>query len=168
MKVYIITEGCYSDYHIEAVFTDKLKAEEYVKIRSDCEIEKYDTLDDTYEIGKHKQTSYISVIYKKYLTSNKEEISIQVINTNDIEYPDIEEYPYNYKYFAYHDFYSNKEWNYIGVSLNYPNPNNLNQDDIEGMRQKYLTICRDYIAKAYSLHDIDGYSWEQIKEMLFN
>lgn len=27
MKVYVVTEGSYSDYHIEAIFSDKLKAE---------------------------------------------------------------------------------------------------------------------------------------------
>jgi len=29
-KVYIVTEGVYSDYHIEAVFSSKAEAEEYI------------------------------------------------------------------------------------------------------------------------------------------
>ena len=31
MKVYLVTEGCYSDYHIEAAFSTKEKAEELVE-----------------------------------------------------------------------------------------------------------------------------------------
>jgi len=30
-KIYIVTDGCYSDYHIEACFTTKEKAKEYIK-----------------------------------------------------------------------------------------------------------------------------------------
>lgn len=42
-KVYIVTEGEYSDYGIEAVFSTKEKANEYVQQHgSDCRIEEYD------------------------------------------------------------------------------------------------------------------------------
>ena len=42
MKVYIVTDGDYSDYHIEAVFTNKEKAETYAALRCyDC-VEEYD------------------------------------------------------------------------------------------------------------------------------
>ena len=56
MKVYVVTAGEYSDYHIEKVFLDKKKAESYALINSgpfswqDCEIEEYDTYDDEYVI----------------------------------------------------------------------------------------------------------------------
>lgn len=47
MKVYIVTEGCYSDYHIEAVFDSYGKAVAYVGAKasrySDHQIETYDT-----------------------------------------------------------------------------------------------------------------------------
>ena len=43
MKVYIVTSGCYSDYHIEAVFTDKEKAKRYANFNSDRGIETYET-----------------------------------------------------------------------------------------------------------------------------
>lgn len=47
MKVYIVTQGCYSDYHIEKVFLDRQKAEEYVKYYTasaydDLQIEEYE------------------------------------------------------------------------------------------------------------------------------
>lgn len=47
MKVYVVTEGCYSDYHIEAVFDSYGKAVAYVEAKarrySDYQIETYDT-----------------------------------------------------------------------------------------------------------------------------
>lgn len=47
MKVYIVTRGCYSDYYIDKVFTDKDKAEEYRKWCYDAnDLEIYDTEDD--------------------------------------------------------------------------------------------------------------------------
>lgn len=47
MKIYVVTAGSYSDYHIEKVFTDKLKAEEYRQWLYDAnDIEEYETEDD--------------------------------------------------------------------------------------------------------------------------
>lgn len=48
MKIYIVTSGEYSDYSINAVFTDKAKAEAFVEIKnrgsrwSSCDIEEWD------------------------------------------------------------------------------------------------------------------------------
>ena len=42
MKVYIVTAGSYSDYHIEAVFTDPEKANKYKNLDSDREVEEYE------------------------------------------------------------------------------------------------------------------------------
>lgn len=42
MKVYVVTAGCYSDYHIEAVFTDPVLANEYANINSERQIEKFE------------------------------------------------------------------------------------------------------------------------------
>lgn len=42
MIVYVVTEGSYSDYHIEAVFTDRDQANNYLKLYPDCEIEEYE------------------------------------------------------------------------------------------------------------------------------
>lgn len=47
MKVYIVTQGEYSDYRIKAVFTDNEQAELYAAVHSGeydpCEVEKWDT-----------------------------------------------------------------------------------------------------------------------------
>ena len=52
MKVYIVTCGSYSDYHINKVFTDKDKAEEYRKWCYDAnDVEVYDT-EDNFEFTK--------------------------------------------------------------------------------------------------------------------
>ena len=53
MKIYVITAGEYSDYHIVAVTTDKEKAENFVKLHNDSKrfyyddayVEEYDTDD---------------------------------------------------------------------------------------------------------------------------
>lgn len=49
MTVYVVTMGDYSDYHIEAVFMSRDKAEIYCATKLDgmsCSIERYDTSDD--------------------------------------------------------------------------------------------------------------------------
>ena len=52
MKIYIVTSGEYSDYHINAVFSTKEEAEKYCALNNkagdnwtDCEIEEWDTQD---------------------------------------------------------------------------------------------------------------------------
>lgn len=54
MKIYVVTSGEYSDYCINAVFTNKEKAMEYIAIRAgqsdfseDLHMEEYDTMDDS-------------------------------------------------------------------------------------------------------------------------
>lgn len=55
MKVYIVTAGEYSDYHICKVFLDKEKAEKYVALENElnkgcwdeCYINEWDTADDS-------------------------------------------------------------------------------------------------------------------------
>jgi len=49
MKVYIVTAGDYSAYHIERVFLDKEKANIYAKMNGG-EVERYNTHDDKFEI----------------------------------------------------------------------------------------------------------------------
>lgn len=42
MKIYVVTDGEYSDYHIEAVFTDKAKAKWYADVHA-ANVEEYDS-----------------------------------------------------------------------------------------------------------------------------
>ncbi len=57
MKVYIVTQGDYSDYSIRKVFLDKEKAEKYAKYIStkydEAYVEEYDTYDENFITKKH-------------------------------------------------------------------------------------------------------------------
>lgn len=57
-RVYVVTSGCYSDYHIEAVFSDKKHAEIYANLDSDRRVEPY-TLDNV----KLESKATLSVCY---------------------------------------------------------------------------------------------------------
>ncbi len=45
-EIYVVTAGCYSDYHIEAIFKDRAKAEFYCTCHEDCEIKEYNFSDN--------------------------------------------------------------------------------------------------------------------------
>lgn len=65
-KVYVVTEGCYSDYHIEAIFSDKNKADIHAALlnstpgRDGAEVEEYE-LDDV-EIDTNKKVIHYAVV----------------------------------------------------------------------------------------------------------
>ena len=60
MTVYVVTSGIYSDYHIDAIFTDKVKAELYCAVHENSldqpEIEEWDT--DGVEIATDKPVKH--------------------------------------------------------------------------------------------------------------
>ena len=71
MKVYVVTSGCYSDYTIEKIFTDKQKAEEYAEWVWDAnEVEEYDTEDD-WTFNKYYKV-VVSYTWYPYPSSNDE------------------------------------------------------------------------------------------------
>lgn len=62
MKVYIVTDGCYSDYMIEKIFSNRPAAEEYKKwrnIRND--IEEYEVYDEPFEKIDGEKVMFIRV-----------------------------------------------------------------------------------------------------------
>ena len=69
MKIYIVTDGCYSDYHIEAVFTDKEKAKLFAALHNCSNLEEYETSDDNL---KGVTTSYYTHIIRAYPKENGE------------------------------------------------------------------------------------------------
>lgn len=76
MKIYVITSGCYSDYHIDAVTDDKEKAE-FLKLKFSDEydpanIEEYDT--DEYSV---EGIQNIKLFYWK----------VSICNGNSLVYP---------------------------------------------------------------------------------
>lgn len=58
MKIYIVTAGCYSNYHIESVFTDRKKAKKYANLNSDRTIETYETQDNSIISPTHIKAWY--------------------------------------------------------------------------------------------------------------
>src|SRR5436190_8000413 len=62
MTIYIVTEGTYSDYHIEGAFSSRERADEYVKIR-EGEKYRYEVSVEEYELDEELKKSYIT-IYK--------------------------------------------------------------------------------------------------------
>lgn len=53
--IYIVTDGEYSDYHIEGVFLNKEKAYKYAEL-NDCIVEEYEPMDDAEIIVGQKVT----------------------------------------------------------------------------------------------------------------
>lgn len=72
-KVYIVTSGEYSDYHINAVFSTREKAEEYVDAQgSDYRVEEY-PVDDA-EVKKNESIWLVSV---NWITGNADSANPQ-------------------------------------------------------------------------------------------
>lgn len=57
MKVYVVTSGSYSDYHIDAVFTDHNKARRYANLDTDRNIEEY-------------EADYVNTVYRDNVEYN--------------------------------------------------------------------------------------------------
>lgn len=99
MKIYIVTSGEYSEYHICGVFTKKKLAKEYAKING-FSSQNY-TIEE-YEADKH-QTDFDSggehmIIYILYDVANN-----RILNS-DTDYDDgdcVEDYSYNLKTFYF-------------------------------------------------------------------
>ena len=54
MKVYVVTSGEYSNYHIDAIFTDEKIANQYANLDSDRNVEEYETDIDSIESDPNK------------------------------------------------------------------------------------------------------------------
>lgn len=75
MKVYVVTAGEYSDYHICKIFLDKEKAEKYVALENEineylcdqCWVDEWDTSDDSVDMDAKTATYYYA-----YITTNGE------------------------------------------------------------------------------------------------
>lgn len=153
MKIYVVTTGSYSDYRIEKVFTNKDKAEEFAKWCYDSnDVEEYDTEDDI-DVGKYYK---ICAQYKVYDNGRNETPIVNVYNcanTNDGG---------NYTYLTdYHKYGSN----YIVLTIcRFVKANN---DDKNFYKQKYTKVAYDTMAMIKQLV-ADGYSYDQINEMLKN
>ena len=68
MNVYIVTDGCYSDYSIQKVFSNREAAEEYKKWhRCDNDIEEYEVFDSMSAVDVNaKPVMFIRVAAKVF------------------------------------------------------------------------------------------------------
>ena len=90
MKVYIVTAGEYSDYHIDAVFTNETMANQYANMDSDRQVEEYETDIESVIPDPNKLIYHVSYDFEKnkittlYLTSgnNKEDDWVNDITLN--------------------------------------------------------------------------------------
>lgn len=64
MKVYVVTDGMYSDYHIEAVFTDRLQAELYCATHHANYIEEYDADEHKFESDKEPKIEWTAEFWR--------------------------------------------------------------------------------------------------------
>lgn len=78
MKVYIVTDGEYSGYHIKAVFTDEKKAKQYAAIHKCDTIEEYEANSpqiegetDVFIVHKIRFNSRGFYVYDHYYSTEK-------------------------------------------------------------------------------------------------
>lgn len=86
MKVYIVTDGAYSDYSIEKVFSNRSAAEEFKKWRNiRNEIEEYEVYDEPFEQVDGERVMFIRVqgtVYPEAIVDIRYEIRRDMINAN--------------------------------------------------------------------------------------
>lgn len=153
MKVYIVTRGCYSDYSIDKVFTDREKAEKYVAYNSggydEPMIEEYDTVEQDFE-----QINYIEVNYD--ITKDDEFFEIEFFKTDSIgkELKSVETTDFSVNRF---------EDDYDSLFLT----RTISAEHIkENIKDKYLKVCRDLYAQIKSLKEVEGWNEEMINDWL--
>ena len=97
-RVYILTEGDYSDYHIIAVFSDKARAIEFMKRRrsdlTDEQIEEYFVEEWPLDIDVTPQGQWLAVCYlwDEFATS------IEYVEPHERRWEDVQKAPYVQKW----------------------------------------------------------------------
>lgn len=151
-EVYIVTAGDYSDYHIEAVFKDKAKAEAYCKCHKDCEIEDFGFSDDNiYTIF-----NYVRIQYNIYL--NRDSDDNQYVQFGRLSEED-DGWFYNENYVEVSVY---GDW--LTIVLNRKLPKTYDENKI---REKYTKILYDLRAEVkcmLSEQDTSSYEKQKIAE----
>lgn len=155
MKVYVVTSGCYSDYTIRKIFTDKQKAEDYKEWIIDAnDVEEYDTADDLSYDKYYK----IIVNYTERIDNKNTplEIRIEKCLSNDM---------YTFGGVGYSDYsripYTNTK--FVLTMVRFIPEQNWNE---EFYRNKYTKAMYDYVAIARQKR-LEGWSEKDIR-ILFN
>ena len=141
MKVYVVTSGNYSAYHIDRVFLNENKAHEYLKwaMGGHGYVEDFETSDDKFDIDELKDKTVIYAIY--YFNEGFEDINIY---NDGFDEHDLNKFVYD-EYFSF-------------ISIVKAVPRNYNEEEIK-------KILYDKYAEIKSLV-AEGYTEEQINEMI--
>ena len=144
--LYIVTAGDYSDYHIEAVFKDKNKAEFYCTCHENCEIEEFGFSDDNIF------TPFESVIINFYIYTDKSREDKAIFKFRHLSKEDDRWYMKNRNSVsAYGDW--------INICLYRRLPDNYDEEKI---RQKYTKVCQDLKAEIlYFVSEYDLSTYEK-------
>jgi hypothetical protein len=154
VEIYVITSGSYSDYGIIRIFTDKVKAELYVKLnpyaRGDStELQTWQTDDDTL----FEQVRYVTVDYSVYDTGHiNYGFSLTSSTTLDSEVADME--------------YIYRDENGIKRTLLYLVRKVDNSTDGDILEERYKRVCEDLYAQIRSLIDTEGWTEEMVDKWL--
>lgn len=143
-EIYVVTAGSYSDYHIEAIFKEKSKAEFYCSCHENCDIEEYNFSDDCIF------TPFNSVTINFTIRRD----------TND-------DVSFNFRCFAKEDgkyYLENRnsvhvyEYDWLTITLQRRLPNNY---DEQAIRSKYTKVYQDMRAEIlYLVQEHDCTSFE--------
>lgn len=153
-KIYIVTTGEYSDYHIVKVFNDKQKAEKYIQLYNQKNDYEYDKLDlEEYDITNTvpEYKDYIHIVYD----ITNDDLYIDTIRDWDNYYEEKTQYDARiYKDSENPNIKSNMtEHLYLYRKVN-------SNKSIEEEKQKYIKACYDiakrinYIQKEMFIFDV--------------
>ena len=139
MKIYVVTKGSYSDFHIERIFLEEEKANSFSTL-IDGYVREYETDDD-------KQFKYYEIIQCHYSDKNKFFYDFEcVINDGNTV---------NETY-----FYTIGDY-WFDLCLQRVVPEDIDEDELINKCKK---TCYDIIAEMKYHKEIDGWSNEMIKE----
>lgn len=151
MKIYIATRGDYSSYHITAIFTSKEKADAWYAVHHKVdydvnEIEEHDTDDDSKDVEQY-------VIGVSSLDGRVD------VSVADDEYPEepIDIYPER--------IVRNRIVTPMDVIVRRLVPIDC---DLEYEKERVIKIATDTLAKCKTLMELEGFTFEQMKETIIN
>ena len=146
-KVYVVTQGRYSDYHIEAIFLDKELAEEFVDIRNKdlslfykMSVEAFTVSDETFRENKDKD------VWEADLSIEDDTMSFNKILP--------------YEYYPYYDHTEYRSsFNYIEIVRSFPKGKYTEEEIKERMSKAIfdiMAIVKDLKAQGATGEEIEA------------
>jgi hypothetical protein len=158
MKIYVVTSGDYSDYHIDKVFIDEEKAKKYIECQNryleyndKSRLEEYDTEEKDFESVVEIWVSYEDK--PKFKFTKKYMCTIESFTTIDK---------------ASEDFEISCRWDDWDktLKLNMEQVLPININNIDEFKNKYQKICEDLMTQIKSLYEIESWTIDMINDWL--